>query len=241
MKICVIPDLHGSSLWRDITERELGQVDRFVFLGDYFDSKHDGKSPEAELANFEAILAFAERHGAVDLLIGNHELHYMGGTICRGYQPELEPLLGTALAKLVATGRLRCTAQWGRYLFSHAGLSLVWMMLMRCDTVEAVNDKFRELPILLDFSPYARSQGDELGNSIYQSPLWIRPEALAEVGLDTLHQVVGHTPVEEISYLPIGDYRAIYCDTELRQYLIIDTELEQETIRETIATVSSLM
>lgn len=39
MKICVIPDIHGSSAWREVVNQEIQQVDRFVFLGDYFDSK----------------------------------------------------------------------------------------------------------------------------------------------------------------------------------------------------------
>lgn len=232
MKICVIPDIHGSSAWREVVNQEIQQVDRFVFLGDYFDSKDGLPNLQEEAGNFREIVHFAQKHQAVDLLIGNHDLQYIGGAKCSGYQPELGPLVNNTLQELVSSGQLKCTAQWGRYLFSHAGLSRVWMKLMRYDAVEVINREFQANSLSLDFSPYAREMNDYSGDSIYQGPLWIRPEALDEAHWEGTHQVVGHTPLDEISYLPAGEYRIIFCDTKLRQYLIIDTETEEENICE---------
>ncbi len=233
MKICVIPDIHGSSAWKELVHREMQQVDRFVFLGDYFDRKDRLPDVEEEVDNFRAIVHFAREHQFVDLLIGNHDLQYIGGAQCTGYQPRLEPLVSDTLRELIGLGLIKCTAKWEPYLFSHAGLSRVWMKLMRYDTIEAINRAFRENCLSVDFSPYALEMNDYSGNSIYQSPLWIRPEALDEAYWEGIHQVVGHTPLEEICYLPAaGNHRIIFCDTGLKQYLIIDTEAEKETICE---------
>lgn len=231
MKVCVIPDIHGSSAWKEVVRREKQRVDRFVFLGDYFDSKDHRPNAEEEAGNFREIIHLVREHQAVDLLIGNHDLQYIGGAQCTGYQPELVLLVGDTLRELIGLGQIRCTAEWGHYLFSHAGLSRVWMKLMRYDTLEAINQAFLEDCLSVDFSPYALEMNDYSGNSIYQSPLWIRPEALDEAYWEGIHQVVGHTPLKEICYLPVGEHRIIFCDTKLKQYLVIDTETEEEKIQ----------
>ena len=35
--ICIISDIHGLTEWRNIINKERGNVDRFIFLGDYVD------------------------------------------------------------------------------------------------------------------------------------------------------------------------------------------------------------
>lgn len=230
MKICVIADIHARRVWSTIVQRECNRVDRFIFLGDYFDASDKGVSAEEEVQNFRDILGFAEDFGAVDLLIGNHDLHYAGGAICSGYRSEVQTLLGNTLEGLIASGRLCCTARWGDYLFVHAGISTVWMQLRQYTELEQINRCFRQDALSIDYSPYAQHFGDYGGDSIYQSPIWIRPASLADCAWRGCHQIVGHTPMQEICYLPMGEHRIIFCDTDLCSYLLIDTERGQEDI-----------
>ena len=51
MKICIISDIHGLTEWKNIINKERGNVDRFIFLGDYVDDKHSLISPEEQLEN----------------------------------------------------------------------------------------------------------------------------------------------------------------------------------------------
>ena len=59
-KTIVISDVHGRDLWKQIVAQE-NDADRFVFLGDYFDSfKIKGTD---QLQNFLDIIEFKENSG----------------------------------------------------------------------------------------------------------------------------------------------------------------------------------
>ena len=75
MKIIALGDTHGRNYWQHIVSKN-ADADKFVFIGDYFDSKED-ISPESQILNFERIIEFKKsNHDKVILLFGNHDYHY---------------------------------------------------------------------------------------------------------------------------------------------------------------------
>ncbi len=123
MKICVISDIHGSTSWETIVDREYDNVDRFIFLGDYIDDKYQQSSPSEQIENLERIVEFKEEFQSVDLLIGNHDLQYVGGVRCAPYYNFMTYALSKGyLTSLIAKGILQAIARYDNYLFLMQGL-----------------------------------------------------------------------------------------------------------------------
>ena len=71
MKILVLGDIHGRTIWKDIIEKE--NPDKIIFLGDYV-STHDNISADQQLSNLNNILNYKEESSdKVILLRGNHK------------------------------------------------------------------------------------------------------------------------------------------------------------------------
>jgi hypothetical protein len=222
MKICVISDIHGSTLWKDIVTRERNGIDCFVFLGDYFDSKGGDILSQDQADNFDDILEFKEEFGNVDLLIGNHDLQYIGGARTGQFKLHTQMLVDDTLMDLVRNSTLQVCVAYDGYLFSHAGISSVWMKEHALASIVDINNAFRYNPLLVDF--VERENSSSCGDNIYQSPLWIRPNSFIEVALPGYHQLVGHTRIKEVTIIPKEDKQLVFMDTELREYVVIDTE-----------------
>lgn len=231
MKICVISDLHASTLWETIVDREYENVDRFIFLGDYMDDKYQQSTPSQQIENLKHIVEFKEEFQSVDLLIGNHDLQYIGGVRCAPYYNFMTYALSKGyLTSLITKGILQAIAQYGNYLFSHAGLSSAWMKEKGIDNVLDINPRFKVSPLLIDF--VEKSDSNSRGDNNYQSPLWIRPISLAESAYGNYIQVIGHSRLEseQIEIVHDNNRKFILTDTGMKQYLIIDTESGKEMI-----------
>src|SRR5689334_6502910 len=119
MKIITVPDLHGKESWSTLDPAE---YDKIIFLGDYVDSKGDFSDRE-ELTNLERIIEFKLRYpNKVELLIGNHDLHYLHFPFYRAssFNVSIQPVL-TALF----TRNRDCFSyafQMGSHLWTHAGV-----------------------------------------------------------------------------------------------------------------------
>ena len=71
MKILVLGDIHGRTIWKNIIEKE--NPDKIIFLGDYV-STHDNISADQQLSNLNNILNYKEESSdKVILLRGNHK------------------------------------------------------------------------------------------------------------------------------------------------------------------------
>lgn len=80
----VIPDVHGRQFWADAVDK-YPDAD-IVFLGDYLDPYPvEGISPGEALTMLAEIITFAKMHPRCQLLLGNHDLHYLCnfGEACR--------------------------------------------------------------------------------------------------------------------------------------------------------------
>lgn len=242
MKTVVIGDIHGRSVWKLIVHTE--NPDRVIFVGDYFDS-FDISGLE-QIHNFKEIIEYKEtsftNNGRDDqhktdviLLIGNHDHHYfpeIGNTGTSGYQHRVAP----NITQVINENRqhLQMAYQMDKFLFTHAGVSTVFMDNIfgkggwNVDNVaEELNELFKYKPLAFEFTGWDPYGGDE-----QQTPIWIRPTALMRANKKTelknkYIQVHGHTQIPEISLNYIkkaagGKYYNIDCLGTSGQYMIIN-------------------
>lgn len=201
MRIVVIGDTHGHQTWKRILNDE--EYDKAIMLGDYVDSF--SLKPKDIADNLLDIIKHKERMGdKLILLYGNHDHSYHYGEKCSGwnavgryfYCPLFEDMFNEKMIDLIHIH--------DDIIFSHAGVSDYWMREV-CgfnDVHDITFDKIKEFPLGLSCLDWNMIKGyDGYGDTISQSPLWIRPHSLLKCKVDGYRQVVGHThlrtPVEE--------------------------------------------
>jgi hypothetical protein len=225
MKYLILGDIHGRLIWNEIVEKE--NPDITVFLGDYV-TTHEGISADQQLSNLEDILNYKKDNvDSVILLRGNHDLQMLGYSwaSCSGYDPKVSHYMSESSFKEYF---LKLT-QWIyvddslRIIFSHAGISQVWMDNSGIKDIHEINNlKPSELFGFIPDNYY-----DVCGTSKTQPPTWIRPETLCQCNILGYDQIVGHTPQSKsVSKLVLGT-RALHtiwlCDSLANlHYLVIE-------------------
>ena len=237
MKTLILGDTHGRSNWKLAIHQD--QPDRVIFIGDYFDSF---EIPGVDqIHNFKEIIHYKESNPQVEvvLLIGNHDHHYfpeIGYTGTSGFQRTMAP----SITQVIDENRhhLQMAYGFGDYLFTHAGVSPVFMDQVfgsddwsKENVVVDLNEMFRYKPKAFDFNGLESS-----GDNATQTPIWIRPKSLmrdAQNLKKSIIQVVGHTSVARI------DKKG--GSTGGRYYFIdtLDTSKEYMIITDNIMTCSS--
>ena len=228
MKICVIGDVHGSNVWKEIIDKEKERVDKFIFLGDYVDDREGLTTPAMQLENLQEIIEDYKPLYDIDLLVGNHDMQYIGLARCDKHSQAIATMVNDYLLEMIRKQMLKVVVHYDNYLFSHAGVSSEWLKRKRIKNLADINREFVSSPFLIDF--VSEFDSDQSGDNIYQSPIWIRPDSLFQSAINGYHQVVGHTRLEEIGIIAQNNYRLIFTDTGLKQYLVIDTNMEMEQI-----------
>jgi len=239
MKTVVLGDTHGRSNWKLAIYQE-EPIDRVIFMGDYFDS-FDIPGVE-QIDNFKNIIRYKETNPQVEvvLLIGNHDYHYfpeIGYNGTSGYQSGIAP----SITQVIEENRhhLQMAYGFGDYLFTHAGVSPVFMDQVFGEndwTIENVvvdlNELFRYKPMSFEFNGF-----DAYGDNTTQTPIWIRPRSLMSVnkkhkkGLKKDYiQIVGHTHMRRIDLEGSDKFtggRYYFVDTmeDSGDYLIIEDNI----------------
>ncbi len=199
MKVVAIGDIHGRSSWERIVETE--KADRFVFIGDYFDSKED-ISTRDQIANFTKIVSLKQaKPDQFVLLFGNHDLHYLPGIgeHYSGFQAEWATHIGTLLQEAIQAKRVQMCYRHENVLFSHAGFSKTWLRETLSETqvtdsvVEQINRALIHTPDMFVFVSSGQWGYSPSGDEPGQGPVWIRPFSLSLDAIDGFDQVVGHT------------------------------------------------
>lgn len=210
MKTLVIGDIHGRTQWKYITANE--EYDKVVFLGDYFDS-HENISYEEQLKNFEDILTFkSDSPDKVILLYGNHDHSYYNNERCSSYNPKYADKISEILKEADQLSYLQAMHIQDDIIMSHAGISDFWLKnvahMNNPDEVTLDDLSIFNFNYLMGFDPY--------GESISQSPIWIRLKSLSANFLPGYRQIVGHTSLKKPGV--IGD--TIYCNDLMPFYYI---------------------
>jgi UDP-2,3-diacylglucosamine pyrophosphatase LpxH len=236
MKTVIIGDIHGHDTWKQVVQQEQ-DADRFVFVGDYFDSFTVPGLIQCQ--NFQDIIEFKTTTShKVILLIGNHDYHYfpeIGENGTSGYQARMAP----TIQHIIDTNRdyLQMAYQFDDILVTHAGVSSIWaddvLGEWKVETLaDQLNDLFKYQPVKVEYRSF-KQVGDQVygaygfGDETFQGPLWIRPKSLMNANYDTLRkqiiQVVGHTGQKQIDIKGASTGgRYYFIDTMPREYLIIN-------------------
>ena len=225
MKILVLSDIHGRRCWKDIVIAE--NPDLTIFLGDFV-STHDRVTEEWQINNCDEIFKYKEENpDKVILLRGNHDGQHCGyhWARCSGYFPKVGEWMQEN------KNRWLRNTQWvyihENLLFSHAGVSSIWMQNSNIESVDEINEL--EPSEIFGFTP--EGWWDNCGYSKTQPPTWIRPESLLKCMVDGYTQIVGHTPVyricnvsEEVRGKSVNPNTPDLwlCDCLPKQYLIIE-------------------
>ena len=239
MKVVAIGDIHGRTTWKDIVNSNT-DADKFVFIGDYFDT-HEDVSGQQQIENFKDIIKYkSDNLDKVVLLTGNHDFHYLKGVNEKysGYQQWQQFDIQILLHAAIDMDFIKMCFIHDKYLFTHAGVSKTWakkilgngdIKLDGGNMLEKIiNDTFKYQPNLFRFTHGIT--GDMYGDEICQTPIWIRPKSLKKDRLENFIHVVGHTTQD---YIKQDESGIILIDTlgTSGQYLIInDSEIKVETV-----------
>lgn len=217
----VIGDIHGRPIYKDIIKKE--SPDQVIFLGD-FASSHENISPNKQIEEFDWAIDYKNQHPNTIILRGNHDCEAMGYHWAECY-PKAEGYDMWAERKQIWLDN----TQWIyidedlKTIFSHAGVSQIWMDDSRIKSVYEINNL--EPSELFGFIP--ESSFDTYGNSVTQPPTWIRPQSLCKCNVREWDQVVGHTQVTtdiiNIRKATKKNRNIWLCDAlSLSRYLIIE-------------------
>jgi hypothetical protein len=196
MKIIAIGDTHGRDLWKKVINQDF---DKFIFIGDYFDSR-EGISSSIQIENFKEILEFKNNNiDKVELLIGNHDYHYLKGVKEQysNFDIRSANLIYDVLQPAIDSNLLKMCYVYKDYVFTHAGVTKTWANQNEIDVdnlQDSINNIFVDNIEAFSFNGFVRS-----GDNITQSPIWVRLPSLFEDSLDDYIFVVGHSTLKELT------------------------------------------
>lgn len=225
MRILVIGDLHGHNSWKAIVESE--KYDKVVFLGDYVDSFT--LQPLTIVKNLRELLKFKrENKDKVVLLWGNHDHSYFFGERCSGWSYKGYEYYNPVYEKAFDDGLFDLYYIYDDIIMTHAGVSEYWLkqVAFKDDIKDVTWDdvipkRGMSGKTILDWNMY---QGyDGYGDTISQSPIWIRPNSLIKCPLKGYRQIVGHTNLGKPTFKD-----GLYINDLMPDYYIIveDGEIE---------------
>lgn len=195
--ITVIGDIHGETFWQEIVKQE-SNLDRMVFMGDYFDPYREISFDEM-VDNFYEIIDFKKKYPEqVTLLLGNHDHHYLKGFSdkypCSRFMYEHATKIQIMFTEELNLFQI-CHIE-DNYLFTHAGVTNTWAKNNDVDLNDLENSINKLFTNYHDHYAAFHFSFDDFGmygNHRTQSPFWVRPVALASDAIEGYTQVVGHT------------------------------------------------
>ena len=192
-----IGDVHGRPFWKNYLDKDFSD---FFFTGDYFDSFDIPFSKQYK--NFTEICKAARKDSRLKLCIGNHDYHYLAGVDNQrysGFQDNNYQKISDVLEENIDLITVVHETK-DKYLLSHAGVTNYFLKSLHIKKPLEINSSFEKDRNILNFNGI-----DNFGDNVTQSPIWIRPRSLFQDALSGYNQIVGHTPMREISELKTFD------------------------------------
>lgn len=229
-KVLVIPDVHLKPWMFDkATEKiKMSEIDRTVLLGDLVDDWNQETNLELYRETLDRAALFVKEYPDTLYCFGNHDVSYLWQAHESGYSAYARETVVEGINKLIYTLSPENSGFIHRIdnvLFSHAGL-----------TERFVLRKFgygERMDIDVMIEKINRMSSDDIWRD--DSPIWARPQKknMRMFPWDMM-QVVGHTPVEEVTLedkvlsvdnfstdqygVPLGDERFVCIDTVSGEY-----------------------
>lgn len=243
MKIVVINNLHGESLWQNIIAKEFNSSDKIIFLGNYFDS-YEKFTSEEELTNYLNIISYKKQFpNKIELLIGKHDHHYNAAIEkSEQYNTNTSAISSNLLDTHTKDSILKiCHLEKigdKNYLFSNLGISKTFLAEVSTSlfqsyfllknyhtdlewTVDCINNLYVKKPYMFNFC-------DTFGHDLsHQSPLHISLSALISDILENYIQVIGiskHNLLKIDSFNIVTDSLLITPEIQECNYLVINDD-----------------
>jgi hypothetical protein len=232
MKTFIIGDIHnkwGQALTAILQQwKTHGRPDRIIFVGDLVNDWNS--TVEDEILSLEQltnwVLNAREQGIRVDVLAGNHEIPYLTDFDSPQYHaviPEYAPgyRFGAHHKAQELLGRLRLqlattlTVDDRFTVVSHAGFTTNWLHTyveedtLTLTAVEKANLYLRQNV----FTPLLQLGRERGGYSNSPSPVWAGKNELIADPAPGADQIVGHTPVKEITRETVNGHTLTFVDT----------------------------
>lgn len=228
MKVNVIGDIHGRTNWKDLVIEDGINV----FVGDYFDP-YDKISEDDLMINFTDICDFKRKRPETVLLYGNHDFHYIvpyyGGSTSRYSRigaPKFKELFEDSQNLFHGISY----APDSKHIITHAGITKDWLddYLDRDDFTGIYLEDGSKVPTTREMELFINQlwwdskdsdnhpekcefsfekncdPWDTYGTTPTQSPIWVRPNTLANHNIyqgTGVAQIVGHTQIKDLADL----------------------------------------
>jgi hypothetical protein len=165
----------------------------------------------------------------VILLLGNHDIHYMflnEGFDCSGFRPTMKMVLKEVFSKNKKLFQI--AYQIEDHIWSHAGISQGWYDYNK-DVIEKVQITFEcvNLAVTLNKMLYSNHFRDlfqcgraRYGRYPYGGIVWADRSETMNKYLTGYHQIVGHTPIKEITKFGFTEGSIRYIDVLNEAYYI---------------------
>jgi hypothetical protein len=203
---CAIGDVHGRPFWKSYIHTRYKE---FYFIGDYFDSLDIPFSRQYN--NFTAICDAARKDNRIKLCLGNHDFQYLRGVHDQqysGFQDQHFEEISAILEENIDLLKVVYVTK-DNFLVSHAGVTAWFLKSINGSRPEDINSAFDNDRNVLNFYGF-----DIYGDDVTQSPIWVRPGSLKKDPLPGYSQIVGHTPVDEITEVKLkGAGKLVMIDT----------------------------
>jgi hypothetical protein len=231
-RILIIPDIHGRDFYTDALKKAVELGIDIVCLGDYLDPyPYDELHKDGVSKPLKELLAIKKEHPhKVHLLIGNHDSSYMfHPSMCMARYDKLNGQIYTKLFKNNALSFdlfFDTNISGKRYLFSHAGITKMWMteiarrLNLDVDDLDAflekLNYKFKEFCIsnekcsIWSYLSYIGEErgGQHLSGSMLWADFFEHVDKRNHLLDADVIQVVGHT---QLNYHPVSIDTRLFC------------------------------
>lgn len=204
MRTISIGDIHGRTIWKEIDPTK---YDKIIFNGDYVDS-YVYSDVEIQSNLLDIIQFKKENIDKVILILGNHDIQYyfLGeGFGCGGYRPSMAENL--KMIFIHNKDLFQVAYQYQNYLWTHAGVSNGWLEWNKKE-IEDFKERFDVIDYADLFNKMLMTKNNRLlhqvgkgrqGSYLFGGITWADREETSRDYVTGLHQIVGHSPIDQIT------------------------------------------
>lgn len=226
-----IGDLHGRDVWKQV---DIEKYDKIIFIGDYVDSFT--LSPIVQKENLLEIIKLKQKYpDKIVLLLGNHDMQYL--CYPKGRCPGFQAYFWQDYTEVFKEYKklFQLAYQIENYIWTHAGITNGWLQWVGIKESKKTplayhlnemihNERYEKL---FSISAYRG------GMSKYGSIICADKHETIDDHLIGYHQIVGHTPIKEITKIKKENSSITYIDC---QDFVIAFHEETITVKDELKT-----